>query len=251
MSQWRKLNTEEKTAAISSYTDNGMMQKEMGLVFGTHPRNISSFICRHGIKTKTARTKNFAHVMDDNVDVLQELYHEGNTIAELAALMDCSIASVNRCLKRHGIKRRERSFPGSPGKKSGMWKGGRYQVKRGYWVIHKDLLSPKEQRLFVNMFNRNRVLEHRLVMARHLGRPLTVDEVVHHIDYNNERNDISNLRLMAKGEHASLHGTHNYQRTIQKGAQMALVVYFNVLSKNALRLENNHDKQGMASKRSF
>jgi len=40
------------------------------------------------------------------------------------------------------------------------------------------------------------ILEHRLVMAESLGRPLRPEEVVHHIDGNNLNNDLSNLQLL-------------------------------------------------------
>ena len=41
-------------------------------------------------------------------------------------------------------------------------------------------------------------IEHRLVMARHLGRPLLVNENVHHIDGDRLNNDLSNLELWVK-----------------------------------------------------
>ena len=49
------------------------------------------------------------------------------------------------------------------------------------------------------------VREHRLVMEKHIGRYLTKDEVVHHIDENTTNNDISNLQLMTPSDHSKHH----------------------------------------------
>jgi HNH endonuclease len=49
------------------------------------------------------------------------------------------------------------------------------------------------------------VAVHRLVVEEHLGRALTSDEVVHHIDHNPLNNDISNLQVMTRAEHLVHH----------------------------------------------
>lgn len=49
------------------------------------------------------------------------------------------------------------------------------------------------------------VLEHRIVMENHLGRILTPEEVVHHIDGNKKNNVIENLELMDRLDHIFLH----------------------------------------------
>lgn len=58
----------------------------------------------------------------------------------------------------------------------------------------------------VESFGR-RTRYHRAVMEKHLGRKLTRDEVVHHIDGNKFNNDISNLQLLTNSEHARLHSS--------------------------------------------
>ena len=50
-----------------------------------------------------------------------------------------------------------------------------------------------------------KVPEHRLVMAKKLGRPLSTNEHVHHIDLDKTNNDPSNLKIMTAAEHGAIH----------------------------------------------
>lgn len=49
------------------------------------------------------------------------------------------------------------------------------------------------------------VAEHRIVMEKHLGRYLTDNEVVHHLNGNKTDNDISNLIVLSISDHSKLH----------------------------------------------
>jgi hypothetical protein len=49
------------------------------------------------------------------------------------------------------------------------------------------------------------MLEHRWIMQQHLGRALTRQEVVHHINHDKLDNRLANLQLMAKADHDNHH----------------------------------------------
>lgn len=50
-----------------------------------------------------------------------------------------------------------------------------------------------------------RMLEHRLVVSKAIGRRLRKDEHVHHKDDNRQNNHIDNLELLSPAEHTSFH----------------------------------------------
>lgn len=62
---------------------------------------------------------------------------------------------------------------------------------------------------------RQPVLEHRWVMAKHLGRPLTSAECVDHMDGNKTNNAVTNLRIYVRGKQqpgsCPGHGTYYHE----------------------------------------
>lgn len=78
------------------------------------------------------------------------------------------------------------------------WKGGRITRKDGYILITT---------LLDEMFGGDQqTLEHRYVMAKKIGRKLTRNEHVHHINGDRSDNRIENLRILSMHEHARHHG---------------------------------------------
>lgn len=88
------------------------------------------------------------------------------------------------------------------GPKNPRWKGGRRKTK-GYIEVHYYALSLNDQKLLGPMYKKaNRyVREHRLVMAKHLNRPLRSSEIVHHLNGVRDDNRLKNLKLVNKLSH--------------------------------------------------
>lgn len=112
------------------------------------------------------------------------------------------------------------------------WKQGRIINPSGYILVK---LYPGD--FFFPMAGpRGYIQEHRLMMARHLGRCLHSWETIHHKDGNKSNNDISNLELSSRGSHSLSH--HNgYKDGYTKGLQDGHNVQIQKLKQKITELE--------------
>lgn len=88
------------------------------------------------------------------------------------------------------------SCNGRSGSENGMWKGGIVEAnakKENYYLLqYVDKNSP----FHCMADSRGYVLQHRLIVAERLGRPLKKSEVVHHINGIKNDNRDENLELL-------------------------------------------------------
>jgi hypothetical protein len=120
------------------------------------------------------------------------------SLPEVASILGWKLRTVKRLVVEDNLPRRK---PGSRSPVNGAnnpaYAGGRSIDDSGYALSIAPEGHPNARRI-------GRILEHRLVMERSIGRYLTRHEVVDHIDGLTLHNDPSNLRLFAcNGDHLS------------------------------------------------
>lgn len=130
---------------------------------------------------------------DDDIATLIEFYPSTKTI-DLVPVLHRSKQSIDHKAQRLGLKKTDELLfdnrSARRGEKSPTWKGGKTRSRKGYVVLRND---------------GDVIFEHRAVMEEHIGRKLTEDEVVHHINGDKTDNRLENLQLMTRGEHSTMH----------------------------------------------
>jgi len=94
-----------------------------------------------------------------------------------------------------------RTHLGKMGQEATVWKGGRITKVSGYIKVKIYPDNP----YFLMVDAEGYMLEHRLVMATHLGYPLSPNDDVHHKNGIKSDNRIGNLELLSHTAHVKLH----------------------------------------------
>ena len=90
-----------------------------------------------------------------------------------------------------------------------MYNNNNTYMKDRYLNGYKLIFSPNSPSAMSSSNWEGWAYEHRVIMERHLGRPLSSDEVVHHLDYYRDNNKIENLIVLSKEDHRKLHSYYD------------------------------------------
>lgn len=156
------------------------------------------------------------HYADEQIAEMVTEWEGGVAVRQIARRLGVAQDVPTRILREEGCKVQRRARPPGPfGPDSPSWRGGRRE-QNGYikiWVSADDPMASMRD-------GTGYVAEHRLVMARSLGRPLTRHETVHHKNTDHSDNAIGNLQLR-QGQHGKGGaficmdcGSHNIEATV-------------------------------------
>lgn len=123
-------------------------------------------------------------------------YVNGESMDRIATSYGVARNTIKKVLQRQGVEIRYKNDPiyaRPKGPDHHSWKGGRIKEK-GYVRVWVDSFHPFYE-MSVALGGSHYILEHRLVMAEHLGRLLASSETVHHKNGIEDDNRIENLQL--------------------------------------------------------
>jgi hypothetical protein len=183
-----KLPIKEELVVVEKYKFGKTMEK-LGFEYGLSLVSIRNILLAYGEKPRAAGSK-VKFFSNQKLDEICDLYKSGLSQEKIAKKIGTSQCLISRILRSKGINKGVRSGENHP-----HWKGGVLDFG-GY---NAELISKKDP-MFCMANSMGYVMQHRVVMARHLGRPLQKTETVHHINGDKKDNRIENLQLR-QGKH--------------------------------------------------
>lgn len=177
---------EVRARIIDLYQEGQMSVVEISHETGFSVGGIHTMLRREGIPRGRRAGAKLKPWSEPDLIRLEGLRRAGWKKEDLVVEFSCGYDRLNRGLYRLGLRNRIRP------------RGGRVRNVGGYTLVIPDPDDPVGGMRHGNGY----VMEHRLVMARSLGRPLEAHETVHHINGDKSDNRVENLQLRV-GKHGN------------------------------------------------
>lgn len=184
----RAISAEQEPEIIRRYL-NGDSMATIAVAYGCAAVTVGKILRQHGVNVHHVGAKGCRWKPGERENMARR-WNAGEAQAAIAADYGLSQGQVSRLLVGMGTKpprwspRREQHH---------SWRGGTFTHPSGYIMVMVDDDDPMRPMV---KHRGGYVMEHRLVMARHLGRPLASSEHVHHINGDRKDNRLGNLQLM-------------------------------------------------------
>ena len=191
----RHLQPDELETIKTMYL-RGEQPEKIAAQHGVHKNTVYDALGRLGVPLRKKRRD---YLSDSEKMQISQMYTSGKSFQQIAQQLKLSWRTVNKYAKKVGVQARPAGFQTGEGHHA--WKGGRIVTEGGYVLVQLAPDHPFYEMAQIKTGGPNRYcLEHRLVMAQKLGRPLRDDETVHHKDGDKQNNGSKNLQLR-QGKH--------------------------------------------------
>lgn len=201
---------------------------------GCSEKAVYTFLNLHQIPIRPASRIEINRKNDKIANVIYNEYvFNGKSLLDIEKITHKSRCAITRYLIRQGIQIR----PGFTyvGKNNKNFKSGFLKCD-GYILIQNmhrltDMINPntetyyteQDKQLGLQMIPKSGLLsQHRLHLAIKEKRPLTKDEICHHLNGNRQDNRYDNLELRSKHNHETKTIEKNYQLEISKRDQLLI-----------------------------
>jgi hypothetical protein len=180
----RRFTPEQEQQIAKEYMA-GATGRTLAVKYGAAQQTIMAAVDRGGGRARV--TPGPRPKLRSAIDDVVSLHASGVGTPEIARRFGVSALTVQNELRRQGVDL------GGPGARP---KYERITSRDGYSLVRTS--SDAMARRIAP--NRKYALEHRVVLSKHLGRPIRPGETVHHINGDKADNRIENLQLRA-GRH--------------------------------------------------
>lgn len=183
-----KLSPEDEKRVAELVASDNIYIKDICEQFGITRITAHRIAARHGVRRPVGRQPRV--LSSEEIQKILDLGQTDISQREIGERFGLSQSKVSQILSFHGVSK-SRNWNPAKGERHAAWKGGIHKAPGGYvWerVEHDDPMAAMR-------VASGYVLQHRLVMARHLGRPLEKHENVHHKNGIKDDNRLENLEL--------------------------------------------------------